>query len=156
MVSYPVYAPQFKNCILDISAHFTGIIQNLLDEFQTELSGLEVDVAASKNPIGFFRMPGSTNPIVGKEVCVQHLSDKRLDPKSYRDEHLPFTSEAKQTVSKRSMSPQLRIRVSGSNTLWRQSKIRDLRAAPIGSEQRNNFIYLFFASQNLSILLMWQ
>ena len=141
----PVYAPQFKNCILDISAHFTGIIQNLLDEFQTELSGLEVDVAASKNPIGFFRMPGSTNPIVGKEVCVQHLSDKRLDPKSYRDEHLPFTSEAKQTVSKKKY-----VATAQDQSEWFEhlveavKKIRDLRAAPIGSEQRNNFIYLFF------------
>ena len=141
----PVHAPQFQKCIIDVSTHFIGIVQNLLDEFPSELSGLEIDEAASKNPIGFFRMPGSTNTIVGKEVHVQHLSDNRLDPKSYRDEHLPFTPEAKQPVSKKKCIATVQDqREWFKHLLDAVEKIRDIRAAPIGSELRNNFIYLFF------------
>lgn len=141
----PVYAPQFKNCISDISAHFIGIIQNLLDEFPSELTGLEIDVVASTNPIGLYRMPGSTNPNAGKEVRVLHLSDKRLDPKSYRDKYLPCIPQTSHPVSKKKG-----VTTTQDQSEWFKhlldvvKKIRDLRAAPIGSELRNNYIYLFY------------
>lgn len=142
----PVYAPQFKKCILDVSKHFVGIIQNLLNEFQSELEGLDIDVAASTNPIGLFRLPGSTNPIVRKTVRVQHLSDERLDLISYRDEHLPYMP--RQQFSVRGTRPVAEFRDQKEwfmQLLDAVQQLRQLRAAPSGSELRNNFIYLFFS-----------
>ena len=90
-------------------------------------------------------MPGSTNPNVGKEVRVLHLSDKRLNPKSYRDKYLPCIPQTSHPVSKKKG-----VTTTQDQSEWFKhlldvvKKIRDLRAAPIGSELRNNYVYLFY------------
>ena len=142
----PVYAPKFENCILDVANHFISIIQTLLDEFQSELVGMEVDVPASTNLAGLYRLPGSSNPATGKKVQVRRLSDERLDLVAYRNAHLPYTRE-KEKFSRRkkyvAVSQDQKERCE--QFLDAVQRLRNLRSAPSGNELRNNFIFLFFA-----------
>lgn len=142
----PVYAPKFTNCILDVANHFISIIQTFLDEFRSELAGMEVDVPASTNLAGLYRLPGSSNPTTGKKVQVRHLNDERLDLVTYRNEYLPYTREKEKAFGrmKHVAVPQDQ-KERCEQLLDAVQKIRNYRASPSGNELRNNFIFLFFA-----------
>lgn len=142
----PVYAPKFTNCILDVTNHFISIIQTLIDEFQSELIGMEVDVPASTNLIGLYRLPGSSNPTTGKKVQTHHLSDERLDLVTYRKAHLPYTREKEKAFGRmKHIAISQNQKERCEQLLDAVQKLRNLRSAPSGNELRNNFIFLFFA-----------
>lgn len=140
----PVFAPKFVKCFSDITNHFIATLQNLVDEFPSELSDLTIDRSASTNSVGLFRLPGSVNPLTHSRVEVIPISDTRLDMPSYRDKILPYS--ALPTKS----NPKRHAYASGLKTLVEKriaaiTKLRDMRSAPAGCELRNNFCLLYYA-----------
>ena len=106
---------------------------------------MEVDIPASTNLIGLFRLPGSLNPTVGKKVEVQHLSNERLNLITFRDANLPY-KPGKEIFSKQAMQSSVPKdqRERYAKLLDAVIRLRDIRSASCGSELRNNFLFLFF------------
>lgn len=155
----PVHAPSFLSCLSDVTTYFIDKIQEMLDEFPEELGGLEIDKAASLNPIGLFRVPGTMNPRVGKQVTAwingpDKLDEaengrtiKRLDIKKYRDKYLPYHPSKEETYRLSGIVP-VQVTTDGTtdgHCLDALAKLRNMRAVSAGEELRNNFIFLYYA-----------
>ena len=155
----PVHAPSFLSCLADVTTHFINKIQEMLDEFPEELSGLEIDKAASLNPIGLFRVPGTMKPSIGKQVTVwinrakkldetqKERAINRLDIKEYRDKYLPYHPSKEETYKSSGIAT---VQVTANETTGNYCldalvKLRNMRAVSAGEELRNNFIFLYYA-----------
>lgn len=154
----PVHAPSFLSCLSDVTTHFIDKIQEMLDEFPEELGGLEIDKTASLNPIGLYRVPGTMNPSVGKQVTIwinrakkldEAKNDRainRLDIKKYRDKYLPYHPSKEETYKSSGIVP-VQVTTGGTtdgHCLDALTKLRNMRAVSAGEELRNNYIYLYY------------
>lgn len=54
-------------------------IQNLIEEYSSELGDLKVDGAASKNAVGYFRLPGTVNSHSQTLVKAEIWSGEQYD-----------------------------------------------------------------------------
>lgn len=145
----PAYAKAFERNFADVEKHFEQQLEQFLSDFPIELEGFEIDKGASAKPAGFFRLPGSISPHTGRETEIICLHDTRLNLLVYRDQTLPANERAVRMKRTWSSCPSSSYTHSGTEqlTYYRLSvieRLRDIRSAPVGSEMRNNFCFLYY------------
>lgn len=121
-----------------------------LDDMYT-LWGLDVDVNASTQPNGDYRLPGSTNPNTGTVVKAEVLSPERRSIHEFDSlPSLPAPTQAPAT--RRTLTKNKNIVEWSEHMLKRVELLRQCRGAIAGDELRNNFCFVYLCLlKNLSI-----
>ena len=57
----PAYAKSFSANFSDVEGYFASKIDDLISDFPSELLDFSVDLGASSNAAGLFRLPGTVN-----------------------------------------------------------------------------------------------
>lgn len=141
--------------IVGISVTYQHIYQEVLDFYLEtidsilvaspldDLSMFHVDYAASKNPVGYFRLPGTintrTNTLVSWEKYggTYDLLDlyAKITPSPKQKALLPEKPKSLDIISFTSLAES---RVSAFE------RLRNLRANDLGEEERNNFCFMVY------------
>lgn len=112
-----------------------------LDDMYT-LRGLDVDVNASTQPNGDYRLPGSTNPNTGTVVKAEVLSPERRSIHEF--DSLPSLPAPMQTPATRHTPAKNQNIVEWSEHMLKQvESLRQCRGAIVGDELRNNFCFVY-------------
>lgn len=130
-----------------ISALAQVLVEGLLDDF----SMFQVDEVASRNAAGYFRLPGTYNTRVKRLVTFtssqkqyhlmelfEEMKAKRVEFNWVKLEVFSFEVSGVTEITSREWLDIAEIRVQGFQVL------RQLRNECIGSEERNNFCFVFY------------
>ena len=112
-----------------------------LDDMYT-LQGLDVDISASTQPNGDYRLPGSINPNTGAEVRAEMLTPERYSIHKFDAISSPpaptQTPAARHTPAKNQ-----NIAEWSGHMLKQVEALRQHRKANSGDELRNNFCFVY-------------
>ena len=112
-----------------------------LDDMYT-LRGLDVDIHASTQPNGDYRLPGSTNPNTGTVVKAEVLSPERRSIHEF--DSLPSLPAPTQAPAARRTPAKNQNIVKWSEHMLKQvESLRQCRGAIVGDELRNNFCFVY-------------
>ena len=112
-----------------------------LDDMYT-LRGLDVDVNASTQPNGDYRLPGSTNPNTGTVVKAEVLSPERRSIHEF--DSLPSLPAPTQAPATRHTPAKNQNIVEWSEHMLKQVEaLRQCRGSIVGDELRNNFCFVY-------------
>ena len=112
-----------------------------LDDMYT-LRGLDVDVNASTQPNGDYRLPGSTNPNTGTVVKAEVLSPERRSIHEF--DSLPSLPAPTQAPATRHTPAKNQNIVEWSEHMLKLVEaLRQCRGSIVGDELRNNFCFVY-------------
>lgn len=151
-VSCRPYYDQIKTGLMD---H----IEAMLSEY-SELDGLQVDRAASGNPVGYFRLPCTYNTTAGRYGTLQVLHSERYDTHDLAGYISPLPQEDK---PRRAPEPATAVPMergdlvvlhnlysTGARRVMQLVKLRNLRNNEVGSETRNNLCFAMYNTLRMS------
>lgn len=163
-----------------IKDYFETVIDLVLEEYPSELSNLTLDLVASNNDVGLFRLPGSRNPKARREVFIERTEVKErytlqylLDVIEEHKEELDFTPLYQQNFSFKNLNKKLRnslkendpfaalyepedlklLEGASSFTYFRIKQLLQLRFHrdnERGAEERNNYSLLVYSALRAS------
>lgn len=141
----------------------TGLIDRfelLLNEYEEDLEGLQIDHAASNNPVGYFRLPGTYNTTAKRYGTFEVLSEKRYNTHELAGYITPLPRTERRTEApKPSQSVPMQecdIIVlhnnysTGANRVMQLIKLRNLRNNEVGAETRNNLCFSVYNALRMS------
>lgn len=114
----------------------------ILDDMYT-LRGLDVDVNASVQPSGDYRLPGSINPNTGAEVGAEVLASERYSIHDFDAIPSP-ASILTSTAARHTPAENQNIVKWSEHMLKKVEALQKHREALPGDELRNNFCFVFF------------
>jgi hypothetical protein len=127
-----------------IKNNFMDHIESMLDEYQEELDGLNVDRGASSNPVGYFRIPCTYNTTAKCYGSIEIIHDQRYDQRELTKlDPIEDDSESSEqpgialTESDRFILKNFQS--TGSRRVLQLIKLRNLRDNEVGSEMRDHF-----------------
>jgi hypothetical protein len=140
-----------------IKNNFMDHIEVMLNEYDEELNGLEVDRGASSNPVGYFRLPCTYNTTAKCYSTLEILHDKRYDQRELtlldRPEiEVPVrTSETKHVpMSSTDLDVIRKFHSTGLRRVLQLIKLRNLRNNEVGAETRDLFNFAVYNSLRMS------
>ena len=152
-----------KPCHASCRHHYDQIKTGLMDHIETmlseysELDGLEVDRAASSNPVGYFRLPCTYNTAAKRYGTLQVLHNARYDTHELAGyiSPLPVQKRDRQPVKAVAMEKCDLIVLhnnysTGANRVAQLVKLRNLRNNEVGSETRNNLCFSVYNALRMS------
>ena len=128
-----------------IKSTFISHIERLIEEYDEELEGLDVDRGASSNPVGYFRLPGSYNTKAKCYTSLAVIHDKRYDQRELTKLEAPEIRVEKPVAQKYIPLLGTDRRVlrgyesTGVRRVIQLIKLRNLRNNEAGSEMRDYF-----------------
>lgn len=128
-----------------IKSTFISHIERLIEEYDEELEGLDVDRGASSNPVGYFRLPGSYNTKAKCYTSLAVIHDKRYDQRELTKLEAPEIRAEKPVAQKYIPLLGTDRRVlrgfesTGVRRVIQLIKLRNLRNNETGSEMRDYF-----------------
>ena len=135
----------------------TGIIDRieLMIAEYSELDGLQVDRAASSNPVGYYRLPLTYNTAAGRYGTLQILHSERYDTHELAGYISPLPADEmprKQPPEPSEAVPMGQgdlivlhnLYTTGANRVAQLVKLRAIRSNRIGAETRNNFCFAMY------------
>ena len=146
--------------------HYDKIKNNLMDhievmlnEYDDELEGLEVDRGASSNPVGYFRMPCTYNTAAKCYGSLEILHDKRYDQRELtlldRPE-IDVRPEKRVGVVRQVPMQQSDVAVirnfhsAGLRRVMQLVKLRNLRDNEVGNETRDHLNFAVYNSLRMT------
>lgn len=143
------YYDQIKTGLMD---H----IEAMLSEY-SELDGLELDRAASSNPVGYFRLPCTYNTKAKRYGTLQIVHNERYSTHDLAGYIQPFPAEKAAAVPSRAVSMQSGDLIvlhnnysTGANRVMQLVKLRNLRNNEVGAETRNNLCFAVYNALRMS------
>lgn len=141
------YYDQIKTGIMDR-------IEVMISEY-SELDGLQVDRAASSNPVGYYRLPLTYNTAAGRYGTLQVLHSERYDthelagyisplPADEMPQGLPSESSEPVPMEQGDLIVLHNLYTTGANRVAQLVKLRALRNKNIGEETRNNLCFAMY------------
>lgn len=136
-----------------IKANLMDHIEVMLNEYEEELDGLEVDRGASSNPVGYFRLPCTYNTAAKRYSTLEILHSQRYDQ---RELTLLARPEVEAYYRKRTdvqeYVPLKRSDIivlqnfysTGLRRVMQLVKLRNLRDSEIGSETRDHLNFAVY------------
>lgn len=112
-----------------------------LDDMYT-LRGLDVDINASTQPNGDYRLPGSTNPNTGTVVKAEVLSPERRSIHEF-DFLLSLPAPTQAPAARHTPAKNQNIVEWSGHMLKQVEALRQHREANSGDELRNNFCFVY-------------
>jgi DNA-binding CsgD family transcriptional regulator len=128
-----------------IKSTFISHIARLIEEYDEELEGLDVDRGASSNPVGYFRLPGSYNTKAKCYTSLAVIHDKRYDQRELTKLEAPEIRVSENASAKYVPLLESDRRVlqnyesTGVRRVIQLVKLRNLRNNEAGSEMRDYF-----------------
>ena len=123
----------------------------------SELDGLEVDRAASSNPVGYYRLPCTYNTTAGKYGTLQILRTERYDTHELADlagPELDVIDEKHDRIHVPMQDTDIIVLHNyysvGLNRVMQLIKLRNLRDNEVGRETRNNLCFAVYNSLRMS------
>jgi len=123
----------------------------------SELDGLEVDRAASSNPVGYYRLPCTYNTTAGKYGTLQILRTERYDTHELAElagPELDVIDEKHDRIHVPMQDTDIIVLHNyysvGLNRVMQLIKLRNLRDNEVGRETRNNLCFAVYNSLRMS------
>lgn len=152
-----------KPCHASCRYHYDQIKTGLIDHFEamlseySELKGLEIDRAASSNPVGYFRLPCTYNTVAKRYGTLQIVHSDRYDTHELAGYISPLPSEKRDTQPTQAVAMQKCDLIvlhnaysTGANRVMQLVKLRNLRNNAVGSETRNNLNFSVYNALRMS------
>ena len=153
-----------KPCHASCRYHYDQIKIGLMDHIEallseySELDGLEIDRAASSNPVGYFRLPCTYNTVAKRYGTLQVLHSDRYDTHELAGYISPLPpSEKRDTQPTQAVAMQKcdlivlhNAHSTGANRVAQLVKLRNLRNNEVGSETRNNLCFSVYNALRMS------
>lgn len=140
---------KFLNFYNEIKTYYIGLFQNIVENSKFEdFSMFSVDIVASKNNVGFYRLPGTYNTLVGTLVTfsTNAIVYRLMDLFDHMKDFIDVEYNLKQCSDSQEFKPTTGMNYLCALDLRLKSfyKLRDLRNLSIGEEQRNNFSFMVY------------
>lgn len=155
-----------KPCHVSCRPYYEQIKTGLMDHIDamlweySELEGLELDRGASKNPVGYFRLPCTYNTAAKRYSTLQIIHTERYDTHDLAGYIKPFQKPKAGRVPRKAQQPVsmqkgdiivLHNNYSvGANRVMQLIKLRNLRDNEVGSETRNNLCFAVYNALRMS------
>ena len=138
----------------------TGLIDRfemLLGEYSEQLAGLELDRAASINPVGYFRLPCTYNTTAKRYSSLQVLHSDRYDTHELAGYIRPLPAQDRPEKPTEPVAMQKCDLIvlhnaysTGANRVMQLVKLRNLRDNEVGAETRNNLCFSVYNALRMS------
>ena len=139
-----------------IKSTFMAHFDAMLEDYPEELDGLEVDHAASINPVGYFRLPCTYNTAAKSYGTLEILHSERYDTHELAKIQAPEIE-----VKVREEPIHIPMQTSdlivlnnyytlGARRVMQMIKLRQLRNNDVGEETRNNLSLIVYCSLRMA------
>lgn len=152
-----------KPCHASCRYHYDKIKAGMMDHLEvllseySELDGLEIDRAASSNPVGYFRFPCTYNTVAKRYGALQVLHTERYDTHELARYISPFLTHKRAVQQTQAVAMEKcdldvlnKYYGMGAKRVTQLVKLRNLRNNDVGSETRNNLCFSVYNALRMS------